>query len=144
MKAANSLLNYHKTQAFSLSGNPIPVWQAFLLSQDIPSWHDRSSVSPLTYLGYPICSSITQRNVAYSQLYNKIKSACLIHSQRSLSIRGRATVLNSLLYSKLWHVLRLANFTQSQLNSFRSLGSQFINHRIFPRLSFSTLTLPRR
>jgi hypothetical protein len=144
MKASNSLLNYHKTQAFSLSGSPLSDWQDHLSTQGITQWHDRSSPTPLIYLGYPICSSITQRNMAYSKLYDDIKACCHIHSQRSLSIRGRATVLNSLIYSKLWHVLRLTIFTQSQLNSFRSIGSLFINHRIFPRLSFSTLTLPRQ
>jgi hypothetical protein len=144
MKASNSLLNYHKTQAFSLSGAPLMEWKSFLFEKDITSWHDRSSANPLTYLGFPICSSITQRNMAFSNLYDKIKSACFIHSQRSVSIRGRATILNTLIYSKLWHVLRLAIFTQTQLLRLRSLGSQFLNNRIFPRLSFSTFSLSRQ
>ncbi|CEP10134.1 hypothetical protein, partial, partial [Parasitella parasitica] len=69
MKASNSLLNFHKTAALSLSGKPHAAWQARLISHGITAWHDRTSPSPLTYLGYPICSSIAQRNVAFQKLY---------------------------------------------------------------------------
>lgn len=47
--------------------------------------------------------------------------------------------MNSLIYSTLWHVLRLTTFTKSQLLSLRCLGASFINRRIFPRFSFDTL-----
>ncbi|KAK4518783.1 uncharacterized protein ATC70_009006 [Mucor velutinosus] len=143
MKASNALLNYHKTVATSLSGKPSTTWQALLSSYGITAWHDRTSTTPLIYLGYPICSSITQRNVAFQKLYDSIRNAIAIHSQRNISIRGRVTILNSLIYSKLWHVLRLTTFTKAQLLSLRSLGTAFINFRIFPRLSFATLSLPR-
>lgn len=143
MKASNALLNYHKTIASSLSGKPSATWQAFLQSHGITGWHDRSSPSPLIYLGYPICSSITQRNVAFQKLYDSIRNTVILHSQRNISIRGRTTILNSLIYSKLWHVLRLTTFTKAQLLSLRSLGASFINFRIFPRISFTTLALPR-
>ncbi|KAK4515528.1 uncharacterized protein ATC70_010478 [Mucor velutinosus] len=143
MKASNALLNYHKTVATSLSGNPSATWQALLATYGINAWHDRTSATPLIYLGYPICSSITQRNVAFQKLYDSIRNAIALHSQRNISIRGRATILNSLIYSKLWHVLRLTTFTRAQLLSLRSLGTSFINFRIFPRLSFATLSLPR-
>ncbi|KAG1444012.1 hypothetical protein G6F56_010463 [Rhizopus delemar] len=66
-----------------------------------------------------------------------------MHSQRQLSIRGRATVLNTLIYSKLWHILRLFPFTKVQLQQIISIGSSFINRNIFPRISIATLQLPR-
>ncbi|KAK4513718.1 uncharacterized protein ATC70_005723 [Mucor velutinosus] len=143
MKASNALLNYHKSIATSLSGKPSATWQALMTSHGITAWHDRTSATPLIYLGYPICSSITQRNVAFQKLYDIIRNAIAIHSQRNISIRGRATILNSLIYSKLWHVLRLTTFTKAQFLSLRSLGTSFINFHIFPRISFATLSLTR-
>lgn len=143
MQASNALLNYNKTIAISLSGKPQPIWQQFLANNQITTWHDRTDPNPITYLGYPICSSITQRNNAYQQLITKIRLSAFTHSQRNLSIRGRATVLNTLIFSRLWHVMRNFIFTQQQLQSFRSVGSNFINTRIFPKLSFCTLQQPR-
>ncbi|KAK4521393.1 uncharacterized protein ATC70_012008 [Mucor velutinosus] len=143
MKASNALLNYRKTIAISLSGQPQPDWREFLATHQIHQMHDRTSPDPVTYLGYPICSSLSQRNLAFQQLYNNIQQCIHIHSQRNLSIRGRATVLNTLIFSKLWHVMRNFIFTKAQLLSLRSLGSSFINFRIFPKLSFRTLQQPR-
>jgi len=143
MNASNAHLNYDKTEAFSLSGSPLPNWQAFLSSKNITSWHDRSSPAPIRYLGYPLCSSVTQRNVAFSCITDTIRQSCFLHSQRQLSPRGRATVLNSLIYSKLWHVLRLSTFTKSQMSVIRGIGSSFINHRIFPKLAVTLLRAPR-
>ncbi|KAG0972936.1 hypothetical protein G6F28_013793 [Rhizopus arrhizus] len=107
--ASNALLNFGKTEAFSLSGSTLPLWRTYLqqLSPPITSWHDKSALSPLIYLGYPVYCSVTQRNQFVDQLLTKVKLSCQIHSQRSLSIRGRVTVLNTLIYSKLWHVLRV-------------------------------------
>ncbi|KAK4520293.1 uncharacterized protein ATC70_008426 [Mucor velutinosus] len=139
MKASNALLNYRKTIAISLSGHPQPDWREFLATHQIHQMHDRTSPDPVTYLGYPICSSLSQRNLAFQQLYNNIQQCIHIHSQRNLSIRGKATALNTLIFSKLWHVMRNFIFTKAQLLSLRSLGSSFINFRIFPKLSFRTL-----
>ncbi|CEP16676.1 hypothetical protein [Parasitella parasitica] len=107
-------------------------------------WNDGTFSTPLMHLGYPICSNIiTQLNVAHQKLYDSIRNAIHIHSQRQLFIRGRAAVMNSLIYSTLWHVMRLTTFTISQLLSLRSLGASFINRLILPRLSFDTLVQPR-
>lgn len=78
-----------------------------------------------------------------SQLFDKIRQSCQLHSQRHLSIRGRATVLNTLIFSKLWHVIRFFTFTTSELATLRGIGSSFINAGIFPKISFNSLTLPR-
>ena len=61
MLASNAVLNMSKTEAFSLSGSPLPNWQVFLCDVGITSWHDRSAPYPLQYLGYPLCSSVTQK-----------------------------------------------------------------------------------
>jgi hypothetical protein len=39
--------------------------------------------------------------------------------------------------------MRVTTFTQAQLLSLRGIGASFINFRIFPKLSFSTLNQPR-
>ncbi|CEP14639.1 hypothetical protein [Parasitella parasitica] len=143
MQASKALLNYHKTVATSLSGKPSASWSALLTANGIHAWHDRTSLTPLIYLGYNICSNITQRNVAYQKLYDSIRNAVHIHSQCQLSIRGRATVINRLIYFTLWHVMRLTTLTKAQLLSLRSLGAAFINRRIFPIFSFDTLSQPQ-
>ncbi|KAG1081959.1 hypothetical protein G6F42_022743 [Rhizopus arrhizus] len=59
-------------------------------------------------------------------------------------MRGRVTVLNSLVLSKLWHVLRLVTFTPSEFASLQSIISSFVNRNTkLTRLSFDTLTSPR-
>ena len=60
-----------------------------------------------------------------------------------MSVRGRVTVLNSLILSKLWHVLRVVTVPLSFFDSLRSIASAFVSHRIFPRLSYFTMCLPR-
>ncbi|KAG1399221.1 hypothetical protein G6F59_013359 [Rhizopus arrhizus] len=137
------MLNYSKTQAFSLSSDPNPTWQQFLITQNIHSWHDCRSTDSLIYLGYPVYSSTSQRNLFVDQLTNKIALSCQIHSQRNLSIRGRVTVLNCLIFSKLWHVLRIVPLTQAQIAKIQGLGAKFLNSNSFPRISFATLCLPR-
>ncbi|CEP11186.1 hypothetical protein [Parasitella parasitica] len=72
MQACNALLNYHKTVATPLSGKPSASRSALLTANGIHAWHDPTSATPLIYLGYPICSNITQRNVAYQKLYDSI------------------------------------------------------------------------
>ncbi|KAG1533924.1 hypothetical protein G6F51_012371 [Rhizopus arrhizus] len=141
--ASNAMLNYSKTQAFSLSSDPNPTWQQFLITQNIHSWHDCRSTDSLIYLGYPVYSSTSQRNLFVDQLTNKIALSCQIHSQRNLSIRGRVTVLNCLIFSKLWHVLRIVPLTQAQIAKIQGLGAKFLNSNSFPRISFATLCLPR-
>ncbi|KAG1464209.1 hypothetical protein G6F56_005130 [Rhizopus delemar] len=144
-RSSNALLNYSKTQAFSLSGVPSPSWLEFLLQlpQPITSWHDRSSPSALIYLGYPVYSSVVQRNQFIDQLLLKVKTACDIHSSRSLSIRGRVAVLNTLIFSRLWHVLCVVPLTSTQIQKSQGIGGAFLNSYRFPRVSFATLCLPR-
>ncbi|CEP16675.1 hypothetical protein [Parasitella parasitica] len=104
---------------------------------------NKLSPSPFTYLRYLICSSIAQRNVAFDKLRDTVRCSINSHSKCNLSIRGKATVLNTLIYSELWHVLRLTVFTKAQLLTIKGLGKAFINTRIFPKISFQTLSQSR-
>ena len=66
-----------------------------------------------------------------------------MYSQRRLSMMGRAIVLNSLITSKIWHVLRVFTLSSAVLNKIRSISYKFICQSIFPRPSWDTLCLPR-
>ncbi|KAG1138278.1 hypothetical protein G6F37_010760 [Rhizopus arrhizus] len=106
--ASNAKMNFGKTIAFSVSGLPHPHWPPVLATHGITKRHDRRSIEPLTYLGYPLVHSTTQHQFFRDQMINKIARACDIHKQRSLSFHGRATVLNTLILSTLWPVLRVS------------------------------------
>lgn len=59
-----------------------------------------------------------------------------------LPLRGRVTVVNSLVLSTLWYILRLVALDASFYKSLRSIISQFINTDIRPPLSYANLRLP--
>ena len=141
-QASNAKMNFDKTVAFSVSGLPHPHWLPALASHGITKWHDRRSPEPLTYLGYPLAQSTGQRQLYQDQLIAKVSRACDIHKQRNLSVRGRATVLNTLILSTLWHVLRVSWVSQHTLGILRKLCREFLMFRIFPSVSFDVLQLP--
>lgn len=144
--ASNALVNFHKTEAISLSGSTgiyNSRWRSALSSYNITTWHDCQSPKPVIYLGFPLFTSIAQRDSFLDTILDTITKACQIHQQRSLSVRGRATIVNTLILSKLWHVLRVVSTPVSFLNSIQSIVMKFINTRIFPSISFSTACLPR-
>ncbi|KAI8365779.1 hypothetical protein BD560DRAFT_401671 [Blakeslea trispora] len=72
-----------------------------------------------------------------TQLFASIRAQCFLQGQRRLSIRGRATVLNSLILSQLSHVFRLLPLTKSYFQALDSLCSKFLNegHRISPSMA---------
>lgn len=142
--ASNTRFNAHKTQAISLSGRPLPHWTTVLEQAGFPRCHDQTWSEPLTYLGFPLFSSSPQLQVFLGRLLHSIQSACQLHSQRQLSIRDRATVLNSLILSRLWHVLRLVGAAPSTFfRQLRSVCGQFLMTRMFPLISFERLCQPR-
>ncbi|KAG0770823.1 hypothetical protein G6F22_017055 [Rhizopus arrhizus] len=145
-QASNAKVNFHKTEAFALSGSRSSysrVWRIPLLQYQIHSWHDSSSNQPVIYLGFPLHSSVTQRDTYLDALLSKIDTSCQLHSHRSLSIRGRVTIMNSLILSKLWHVLRVVSVPKSFFRKLQSHISGFISARRFPRISFETMCFPR-
>ena len=141
-QASNAKMNYDKTVAFSVSGRAHPHWLPALHEHGITKWHDRNDSEPLIYLGYPLATSSSQKKVFQDRLITKIKHACDIHKQRQLSVRGRATVLNVLILSTLWHVLRVSWFPQRLLGTIGSICREFLMFRVFPPVSFDVLQLP--
>jgi hypothetical protein len=63
--ASNARINFHKTEAFALSGNRSlddNTWRTPLIQNNISTWHDAAATSPIIYLWYPIFHSPSQRD----------------------------------------------------------------------------------
>ncbi|ORE22962.1 hypothetical protein BCV71DRAFT_167443, partial [Rhizopus microsporus] len=105
-----------------------------LPSKHIHQWHDHSSVGPLTYLGFPLFSITAQHDVYLNHLVQTIRNSCDAHANRSLSVRGRATALNTLILSRLWHVLRVTAVLTRFFTQTKSVMPSFLCHRIFPKI----------
>lgn len=143
-RATNAKINYNKVQALSLSGANIwDYWQPFLSARNILHLHSEIDVSPLVYLGYPLIQSIQQRHDFMTHFLTKIQTACTLHSRRSLSVLGKATVLNTLILSKCWYILRVLPLPKSDVSRITSIAQQFLNQFIFPRIAWSTWTLDK-
>ncbi|KAG1140783.1 hypothetical protein G6F37_009190 [Rhizopus arrhizus] len=95
------MLTYLTLYLCLIHGRSYPEWIAFLAAQGISKWYDHSSPSPLRYLGFPLIQSFHQRRYLEQQLLQTVKSQCTIYSQRRLSIKGRVTIVNALILSKL-------------------------------------------
>ncbi|KAG1468665.1 hypothetical protein G6F56_003703 [Rhizopus delemar] len=136
---SNAKVNIHKTKAFSLDGRPSPAWIGFFSTQGITKWHDHSTLSPLRYLGFPLIQSLSQRRYLEGQFLQTVQSQCDIYSQRQLSIRGRATIVNSLILSKIWYVLRLVHLPKDFFKRLRSIVYQFVWRNCKPTIKYAQL-----
>ncbi|OAD07111.1 hypothetical protein MUCCIDRAFT_107714 [Mucor lusitanicus CBS 277.49] len=129
--------------AFKMMAAPYCIQRSSELSQDGGYLSQRctgaTSSSPIRYLGFPLLTSVKQRNSFLDQLTDKIRLGCQIHKQRALSVRGCATALNSPVLSQLWYVLCVVTVPVDTLDSIQSVISQFINFRISPQIGYLTL-----
>jgi hypothetical protein len=142
--ASNAKFNYDKVDAFSVSGRDTwNIWEGSLSAANINHLHSVEDDEPLIYLGFPLVQSKVQRVNYVGTLVTKIKTAMHIHSSRSLSVVGKATVLNSLLLSKLWYILRVTPLTRAELQQLRSPAIQFLKKNIFPIIPWKVWTLPK-
>ncbi|KAI7860618.1 hypothetical protein BDC45DRAFT_430586, partial [Circinella umbellata] len=89
-------------------------------------WHDQHNPHALTYLGYPLYHSQAQLGGFLESLYNKIKHHVDFLQQRRLSVLGKSIIANSLLLSRLWHVLRVCIVPTSWLKKCNSLVRQYV------------------
>ncbi|CAO3688453.1 unnamed protein product [Rhizopus stolonifer] len=122
----NANFNKNKTEAFSLNGNPEYSWQSFVQPQQISVYHTARSPAPFRYLVYHIIYNTSQRVFLEDKLLTEVKEQVLIYSQRQLSLRGRATIMNMLIPSKIWYCLRLLQPTQSFFLSLRAIIYGFV------------------
>ncbi|KAG1451795.1 hypothetical protein G6F46_005552 [Rhizopus delemar] len=145
-QASNAKFNFQNTEALSLSGSQITllsIWHGPLLSNRISRWHDCHSANPVIYLGYLLYTSTAQLDSYLAGLLRKINTACVLHSHRSLSVRGRVTIVNSLILSKLWHALRVTSAPRASLEKASSVIGAFLTRGMLPLISMATLCLPR-
>ncbi|CEP09128.1 hypothetical protein [Parasitella parasitica] len=131
--ASNAKFNHSKVQAFSVSGRDTwESWEAVLTSMNIMHLHSVKDADPLIYLSFPLIQSRLQRVNFVGALITKLKVAVQLHSTRSLSVVGRATVLNSLILTRIWYVLRVTPLTLADFQQLRSTAIQFLRKNIFP------------
>jgi hypothetical protein len=67
----------------------------------------------IKYLGYPIWFTNDQRTIFYKETISELERSVNIHSQRQLSVYGRAHLANTLILSKLWHFCKLQVFQKA-------------------------------
>ncbi|CAO3588734.1 unnamed protein product [Absidia cylindrospora] len=75
---------------------------------------------------FDILDSIQQRHLIQTEILGLIKRQIEHYSQRHLSTRGRATIMNTLILSQIWYSLRLMAPTKDVLMKIQSLTYQFI------------------
>lgn len=85
-----------------------------------------------------------QRVNFFSEFIQKLHATLSIHSSRSISLLGKATIANSLVLSKCWYVLRVTPVSTAELKQIQSVISNFINIKIFPKLSWQTISASKK
>jgi hypothetical protein len=143
--ASNAKINFHKVRALSLSGKNVnSLWLTDLLPLGVDKIWCKQDAEPIIYLGLPLVQSITQRESFFVSFLGNLKTTAELHSRRSLSILGRATVANSLILSKCWYHVRVLPLTKKQLASIRSVIQSFISGSVFPPISWRIMTAPKK
>lgn len=143
-RASNARFNYTKVEAFSVSGRDTSrFWHRPLTNMNIHHLHTAKDATPIIYLGFPLIQSTQQRLSYVNSLIGKLKQAIQIHSCRSLSVMGKATVVNTLILSKCWYIFRVTPLTEQDLQRITSVAIQFLKKGIFPVIPWRTWTLPR-
>ncbi|SAM06252.1 hypothetical protein, partial, partial [Absidia glauca] len=90
------------------------------------------------YLGYPLSSAKRQLEAFLADTLEKIRRHTNILQARKLSIRGASLVANSLLLSRLWHLLRVVTVP----DKWRQLIHRFVTP-FWPFPSWNTICLRR-
>ena len=135
--ASNAKVNIDKTEIVSLSGVRHQEWLDITSSVGV-NWHDSGSVGSVRYLGYPLYSTASQLDDFLSGIKLKISRHANMLSSRGLSVRGASLVANSLLLSKLWHILRVVSVPKKWLDEVRTVVRKFVCP-FWPAPSWSTL-----
>ncbi|KAI8350557.1 hypothetical protein B0O80DRAFT_389151, partial [Mortierella sp. GBAus27b] len=99
--ASNAAINFSKSQSFPLSNNPDANLKTHLTDTLQFEWVDDQSPTGVRYLGFPVTFNNAQTDAFYDTILKNIQRHIQIHSQRGLSVRGKAVVLNSLILSRL-------------------------------------------
>lgn len=139
-KASNARINLQKTASLSLSGKRHPAWHRLSLENQI-TWYDENSSQAVIYLGYPLYSTQIQLDNFLDTVYQKIVKHVGMLKSRSLSIKGKALVANSLILARLWHLLRVISPPQAWIDKCRRLIVSYVMP-FFPRPPWLDLCRP--
>ncbi|CAO3630098.1 unnamed protein product [Mucor fragilis] len=143
--ASNAKVNISKTVLVSLSGVSHSAWVALADSAGL-QWHDAHSRGAVRYLGYPLYHTESQLQDYLDGVLVKVQRHSNLLKQRNLSIRGAGLVANSLLLSKVYHLLRVVpggGATESWVKALKKVVREFlVSFR--PAVAWSTLCLPRK
>ncbi|KAK4518334.1 kinetochore-associated Ndc80 complex subunit nuf2 [Mucor velutinosus] len=144
-RASNARVNYHKSVAFPLAGDRSRVGpDLFRLSGRLQfQWYDSDSPSYIKYLGYSIWFSKAQRDVFCNETILKLQASLDRHRTRSISVYGRANMVNSLFLARFWHMLRVTTLPTAFERKISSLVYQFACHKIVPTIKKSVIYLPK-
>jgi len=141
-KVSNAKVNIDKTEAIFLNGRTSSDWVSTLNAAGINKHHDRMASQPLRYLGFPTICSTHQRQYYENTMIYSIQSQCNIFSQRHLSLRGKVTLVNSIVLSKLWYSLRVISLPKYFFRKVRSIIAAFVCSNIKPRIAYATMCRP--
>ncbi|KAG2230678.1 hypothetical protein INT48_008019 [Thamnidium elegans] len=143
---ASNGLNVSKTQVLSLSGNLLDLqWRELFQQSQIIEIYDRNSQIPLSYPGYFILQNPAQAKFIKDKLLGMVDQSFQPHFDRRLSFRGRATIVNTLILSKLWYYLRLLNPSDTFFKRLDSrIGTFVSNKKKLGRFSVQHLKQPIR
>jgi hypothetical protein len=141
-RVSNAKVNLSKTILVSLSGVRHIEWVNIATSEGV-EWHDSISTGSVRCLGYPLYHNQDQLLVFLDEIKVKILRHSNFLRQRHLSIRGSGLVANSLLLSRVWHLLRVVPAPVKWLNEVKSLVCNFLLP-FWPRPAWSNLCLPRK
>lgn len=140
--ASNAKVNLSKTILMSLSGKHYIEWESIADTFEA-QWHHSHSPEAVRYLGYPLYHNNDQLSLFLDSIKAKVLRHANILKERRLSLRGASTVANSLLLSRLWHVLRVTPVSEQWLKEMKSLVLSFLTP-FWPKPSWATLCLPRK
>jgi hypothetical protein len=141
-KASNAKINLDKTLLLSLSGKRHETWSSMAETSSI-EWHDELTTGSVRYLGYPLYHTKEQLEHFLASITTKVQRQCDILTKRQLSIRGKGVVANSLILSRLWHLLRVVVVPTKWLDEVKSIVRKYIVS-FWPAVSWDNLCLPRK
>ncbi|KAK4513077.1 uncharacterized protein ATC70_011523 [Mucor velutinosus] len=147
-KASNSKINYDKSVAFPLHGGRMTSQTGGLIQDHATNnlkikWYDSTSTGFIKYLGYPIWFCNQQRDVYIAKLLGDITTAVERFAARQVSLYGRANIANTMILSKLWHVIRIVSLPKDTVKKITSIIYQFVMSGLYPPLKGNSLFLPR-
>ena len=140
--ASNTKVNLSKTVLVSLSGKTHLAWQP-VVEETGQEWHDAHNDNSIRYLSYPLYHNDAQLNSFLHDIKIKVERHVRILRQRRLSIRGLGMVANSLLLSKVWHLLRVLAAPVTWLKEIKKIIRDYII-TFWPKAAYSDLCLKRK